>query len=117
MAYSPGTEITATLDSGCRVTASRRERGSALVEPSVCGRAEKAAASPAASASWAASSCVALTTMKKSLAPTPSSSDAATPSSPRVAMLAGVPIAALAHSTPSRARIARMPLSCTTEST
>jgi hypothetical protein len=106
---------------GARSIASRRVRGgcSAFEPPPAesLERLSKIAARPACSACSATSSQDARTTMTRSLAPLPDQSCGLNPCSAKVARFTGVAIAAAAHSTPSTARIARVPDSCTTEST
>jgi hypothetical protein len=75
------------------------------------------AASAASCAAATASSERARTARNRSFAPAEVTSDSSKPSCARVSRLAGVAIAAAAHSTPSTWRMARVPESWTTEST
>ena len=99
--------------------ASRRERNITSRSPPAASSADfdRTAASPVASACAKTSSELPRATRKKSFDPASWIASESTPSVFSVATFAGVAIPALAHSTPSISRIARIPCSCTTEST
>ena len=117
-AWSPGTEITATLPPARRASASVwvRAGASAASAPVSAARAENIASRPASSAASTASSDAARTASTRSPGPAPDRSSPSKPSCSSVSRFAGVAIAAVAQSTPSTARIARVPESWTTES-
>ena len=116
-AYSPGTEITATAASGSRSSASASVRAGCSTAGPELDRSANMAASPASTAAATASWSAARTATNRSFAPAPASSSSAKPSAARMSRLPGVAMAAAAQSTPSLVSSARVPDSCTTEST
>ena len=122
VAYAPGTDTIAAFASGSATAASSSEDGLCCASPAgmeamAVVLAAAIADSPLASPLAASPSLPATTASTRSLADARARSGSTKPRSARISTLAGVPITAAAHSTPSASPIARVAVRSCTEST